>query len=554
MRELDQDLLQENQRNWINLHLSYTHGNGFVAAPANRTTSEGLPDFTVKNIPVSGPEGEFAIDNPQIYYGERSPVYSIVDTKQDEIDGPGDSDSDQTTINYDGDGGVKLDSNFRKLLYALKFREKNILLSSSLTSDSKLMYIRQPRERVAKVAPFLKLDGDPYPAVVDKRLLWIVDGYTTSAGYPYAQRTSLGDAVTDSRTRAAVNAEVNYIRNSVKATVDAYSGEVTLYAWDEKDPVLKTWSAAFPDLIEPRSAISESLERHLRYPEDFFKVQRELLARYHVTDAKAFYGQEDFWQVPSDPTQEAQKTLNTTGTSATQGPRDENDGTPQPPYFALLQFPGRQESSFSLTSAFVARSASNLTAFMSVSSDPDDYGQIRVLQLPKNTAIPGPGQVANQFESDSTVAQQLLPLRQSGSDVVLGNLLTLPVGGGLLYVEPVYAQAKTGNAKYPVFNSVIVGFGNRIAYAPTLSAALEKLFGTPVAVPPGGEQPETPTGTPVSELAAQAAQAFEDAQAALKAGDFARYGQLQARVGRLLEQIQQATGATPTPTPSPSAS
>jgi uncharacterized membrane protein (UPF0182 family) len=551
VRELDQSQLRPDQKNWINLHLTYTHGNGFVAAPANRSTEEGLPDFTVKNIPVEGPGGELAMAHPQIYYGEKSPVYSIVDTKQGEIDGPGGSDSDQATITYDGPGGVKLDSGFRKLMYALKFKEKNILLSSSLTDQSKLMYIRSPRERVAKVAPFLKLDADPYPAVVDGQLLWIVDGYTTSAGYPYAQRTQLGEAVTDSRNRAAVDAEVNYIRNSVKATVNAYTGQVKLYAWDEQDPVLKTWRHALPGVVLDKSRISDSLEKHLRYPEDLFKVQRELLAEYHVTNANAFYGKEDFWQVPADPTQDAQRTLNTATNAPASGVNEENTGPSQPPYFVLLQFPGRTQPAFSLTSTFVARGATNLTAFAAVSSDPGDYGVIRVLQLPKNTVIPGPGQVANQFESSTVVSQRLLPLRQSGSDVLLGNLLTLPVGNGLLYVEPVYAQAKKGT-RYPILNSVIVSFGDRIAYQPTLSQALDELFGSGTTNAPGTPTPPPsgPSGQTVSQLTAQAQKAFEDGLAALKAGDFTAYGQAQDRLKAALDALAKTAG-TPSPSPTP---
>ncbi|MDP9182288.1 MAG: UPF0182 family protein, partial [Actinomycetota bacterium] len=301
MRELDQRQLRPDQQNWINLHLTYTHGNGFVAAPANRVAKGGTPDFAVKNIPVEGPGGDLTIDHPQVYYGEESPAYSIVDTGQAEIDGPGsnkvgsgNADSEEATVHYQGSGGVRLDSGFRKLLYALKFKEKNILLSSSLTDDSKIMYTRAPAERVHKLAPFLTLDSDPYPAVVDHQLLWIVDGYTTSAGYPYAQRKLLGEVTLDSRGLPIANDEVNYIRNSVKATVDAYTGKVRLYAWDDKDPVLKTWKKVFPDLVQDRTAMSADLLKHLRYPEDMFKVQRELMGAYHVTNPTSFYNKEDF--------------------------------------------------------------------------------------------------------------------------------------------------------------------------------------------------------------------------------------------------------------------
>jgi uncharacterized membrane protein (UPF0182 family) len=552
VRELDQSQLRPDQRNWINLHLTYTHGNGFVAAPANTTDADGAPSFVVKNVPPQGPGGEFRIDQPQIYYGEKSPDYSIVTTKQDEIDGPGGAGTDQATVHYAGPGGVKLDSGFRKLLFALKFKEKNILLSGSLTPDSKLMYIRAPKERVAKVAPFLKLDGDPYPAVVDGRLLWIVDGYTTSAGYPYAQRTQLGEAVTDSRNRSAVNDEVNYIRNSVKATVDAYTGKVKLYTWDEQDPVLKTWKAVFPKLVQDKSMISASLRKHLRYPEDLFKVQRELLAQYHVTNATAFYGKEDFWQVPADPTQTAAEVFNT-GASAAPTSSNDNSGPAQPPYYVLLQMPGTDGARFSLTSTFVARGRSNLTAFAAVSSDPQDYGLIRVLQLPKQTVIPGPGLVANQFESATEVSTKLSLLRTGGSEVVLGNLLTLPVGNGLLYIEPVYTQGKK-EPKFPILNSVIISFGNKIAYKPTLAEALDELFGAGTGVAVGGPSP-SPGSSPspsqtVSQLATEAQAAFDEGQAALKRGDFAAYGRAQDRLKAAIDALNRATAAgTPSPTP-----
>jgi uncharacterized membrane protein (UPF0182 family) len=563
-RELDQSRLRPDQQNWINLHLTYTHGNGLVAAPANVQGPAGLPAFAVKNVPPTSADGSapppaFALDKPQVYYGEQSPDYSIVDTKQGEIDGPGNDKDNQATVHYDGPGGIKLDSGFKKLLFAAKFRDKNILLSSALTPDSKLMYIRSPKDRIAKVAPFLQLDGDPYPAIVDGQLLWIVDGYTTSAGYPYAQATQLGEAVTDSRTSQVLNTEVNYIRNSVKATVNAYTGKVKLYTWDEQDPVLKTWKAAFPGTVLPKSAISTDLRAHLRYPEDYFKVQRELLTKYHVTDPTVFYGGEDFWQIPADPTKDATVAVNA-GTAATPvSSTDLNTGPAQPPYFALLQMPGTASPQFSLTSTFVARNSTNLTAFAAVSSDPGDYGKIRILQLPKGTVIPGPGQVANQFESDADVSRALSLLRGGGSDVVLGNLLTLPVGNGLLYIEPVYTQSKK-DPKYPILTSVIVAFGTQISYQPTLAAALDDLFGAgaTTVTPPVTSSPSPGTTTPpsssVKQLLADAQKAYDDGQTALKAGDFAGYGQAQTALKAALDALAKAQGvqATGTPTPTPS--
>ncbi|HUR15217.1 MAG TPA: UPF0182 family protein [Mycobacteriales bacterium] len=540
-RELDQSQLRPDQQNWINLHLTYTHGNGFVAAPANRVAKGGAPDFTVKSVPVEGPGGDLTIEHPQVYYGETSPSYSIVNTEQAEIDGPGSNEgsgSDEATIHYEGPGGVTLDSGFRKLLYALKFKEKNILLSSSLTDDSKIMYTRTPLERVQKVAPFLTLDSDPYPAVVDHQLVWIVDGYTTSAGYPYAQRTRLGEVALDSRGQPVQNNEVNYIRNSVKATVDAYTGRVRLYTWDDEDPVLKTWKKVFPELVLDRSMMSDDLLEHVRYPEDLFKVQRGLLGAYHVEDPKSFYNKEDFWEVPSDPTQDVADVLNglqRAGATA-------EDEAAQPPYYVLLQLPGEAKPAFSLTSTFVARGRSNLTAFASVSSDPGDYGTIRLLTLPKSTAIPGPGQVANTFESNSEVSKSLSLLRTGGSEVVLGNLLTLPVGNGLLYIEPVYTQARK-QPKFPILNSVIVSFGDQVAYQPTLALALDALFGSgTVTVPPpaGTPRPPVTTGSAITD----AQKAYDEMQAALKAGDFAKYGEALARLKAALDK------ASPAPTPS----
>jgi uncharacterized membrane protein (UPF0182 family) len=574
-RELEQSSLSSSQQNWINLHLSYTHGNGLVAAPANASDSRGLPAFVVKNVPPAGADGlttsvpaPFQLDHPQIYYGESSPDYSIVDTKQGEIDGPGNDKTEQATVRYAGPGGVKLDSGFRKLLYALKFKEKNVLLSSSLTSDSKIMYIRSPLERVKKLAPFLELDGDPYPAVVDGQLLWIVDGYTTSSGYPYSERVQFGKATTDSRTNSTVNNEVNYIRNSVKATVDAYTGKVKLYTWDENDPVLKTWKSVFPKLVQPKSAISPSLTSHLRYPEDYFKVQRELLTRYHVTDPAVFYGGEDFWEVPADPTEDAQAVLNSTSTTTTPAagaPAPASTGPAQPPYYAVLQVPGENKPQFALTTTFVARNSTNLTAFASVSSDPEDYGVIRVLQLPKGAVVAGPGQVANNFESNTQVSSALTLLRQGGSRVVLGNLLTLPVGKGLLYIEPVYTQGKA-DGSYPVLTSVIVSFGGQIAYQPTFAGALTQLFGpgaganavdnngTPTPTPSGGGGTKPQISQNVAQLVAAAAAAYSDGEAALKAGDFAAYGRAQAALKAALDKLTalQSPASPPSATPSPS--
>jgi uncharacterized membrane protein (UPF0182 family) len=553
VRELDASRVPAAQQNWVNLHLAYTHGNGFVAAPANQTDKDnpGQPSYTAGDVPQSdsSPEHVFTVDHSQVYYGEQSPTYSIVDTKQPEIDGPGaDKNADQATSRYAGSGGIKLNTGFRKLLYALKFRDKNILLSGSLTSDSKIMYTRSPADRVQKVAPFLTLDGDPYPAVVDNRLLWIVDGYTTSSGYPYSESSSFGKVTTDSQGVSTNSSQVNYIRNSVKATVDAYSGKVNLYAWDEKDPVLKTWRKVFKGLVQDKSAIAEvpGLMQHLRYPEDLFKVQRELLARYHVQDVQTFFQGTDQWDIPSDPTKDAARVINSGAT-----PGAVSSSSPaQPPYYVLLQMPDASAPAFSLTTTFVARNATNLTAFAAVSSDPGSYGKIQVLVLPKNRVIDGPEQVANTFESNTAISSQLSLLRQGGSDVVLGNLLTLPVGKGLLYVEPVYTQGKK-SPSFPILTKVIVSFGNKISYQDTLAEALNDLFGAGATVTPSpGTTTPPPTSSTVTQLIADAQRAYDAGQEALKKGDFAAYGQAQAQLKKDLDQLAAKSGQ-PTPTPSP---
>ncbi|MEY4972935.1 MAG: hypothetical protein RL399_892, partial [Actinomycetota bacterium] len=512
-------------RNWINDHLVYTHGFGFVAAYGNTVDPDGKPNFIVGDLPPTKGLGDF---EPRIYFGENSPEYSIIGGSKDnepvEFDYPDDSSpSGQKNVTYSGTGGVPVGGLLNKLLFAIKYGEQRILLSSLINKDSKILFERNPRDRVAKVAPWLTLDGDPYPAVVDGKITWIIDGYTTSSGYPYAQGTSLSSATQDALTAnsnsitAQQNQKVSYIRNSVKATVDAYNGTVTLYQWDEKDPVLKSWMKAFPGTVKPKSAISKNLTEHLRYPEDLFRVQRDILSSYHVKDAASFYGGQDFWRVPSDPS--------TFGGNA---------GV-QPPYYLTLKLPNQKEPAFSLTTPFVPRGVrENLTAFAVVNSKPGpDFGKITVLQLPRSTAISGPSQIASNFEAKPEVANTLSLLRQGGSDVVLGNLLTLPVGGGLLYVQPVYVRATSNAAAYPLLQKVLVSFGDQIGFDSSLKGALDQVFG-------GNSGTSTATGSPTpnatdnsSNLAsalASAKQAMADAQTALSKGDWVAYGRAQDRL------------------------
>jgi uncharacterized protein len=582
-RELNINSAPAEQRNWVNDHIVYTHGFGVVAAYGNQRSSDGSPVFFQKGIPSTGELGDY---QPRIYFGERSPDYSIVGAPKggqpQELDFPDDKNaSGQRNNTYDGTGGVSVGSTFRKLLYAIKFRQQNILLSKQVNSDSKILYDRPPRERVEKVAPFLTLDGDPYPAVVDGKIKWIIDGYTTTSRYPYSRTQILRDATSDSITANTTSVvpldseRVNYIRNSVKATVDAYDGTVTLYTWDQNDPVLKAWKKVFPGAVKPISQIDGELMSHLRYPEDLFKVQRELMQRYHVNDPGAFFSQQDFWTVPDDPTRP--------------------NNLLQPPYYLTLQMPGQNETSFSLTSTFIpaGRTRSVLTGFLAVDADAGNtagkpragYGQLRLLQLPRDTVISGPGQVQNSFASDPTVSQVLNLLQRSDTTVQRGNLLTLPLAGGLLYVEPVYVKSSsaTGAISYPLLQKVLVSFGDKIGFADNLDAALDQVFGTSASGNQGGgtgtgtPPPSTGSGGPDAaqarlQAALQAAAvALKDSDKALKAGDFAAYGAAQKKLAAAIQdatdaeqavlaarRVAAAPSTSPTPnrsaTPTPSAS
>jgi len=495
-------------RNWINDHLVYTHGFGFVSAFGNTIDPDGKPTFSVGDIPPTKGLGEF---QPRIYFGENVPDYSIIGGAKGsdpvELDYPDDkSENGQRNYTYTGKGGVPMGSLFTRLLFAIKYQEQRIVLSNLINSDSKILFNRNPNERVAKVAPWLTLDGNIYPAVVDGRILWIVDGYTTSNGYPYSRKTNLAGATTNTITTNAAavaslaSRDISYMRNSVKATVDAYDGTVKLYQWDTKDPILATWSKAFPGTVTPKSAMSKSLLEHIRFPEDLFGVQRDVLSSYHVKTADAFYGGQDFWRVPTDPSS-----------------LGANAGI-QPPYYMTLKLPGQEKAAFSLTSSFVPRgNRQNLTAFASVNSDfGPDYGKISLLQLPRSTNIPGPSQVASNFD--------------------LGNLLTLPVGGGLLYVQPVYVRATANNAAYPLLQKVLVSFGDVIGFDNTLKGALDQVFGgnsgtnlnNTSQTNSGGSTPTVSNS--VKSALENAKAALADAQAALRRGDFTEYGKAQDRL------------------------
>jgi len=577
VRELNADGISTGQQTWYNKHIVYTHGYGVVAAKGNKLTVDGKPDFLLSGIPSSGVLGNDSNYQPRIYFGENTEDYSVVGAPDGsahrEQDRPAGKDgSTDTQYTFTGNGGPNVGNWFNRILYSMKFQSSDLLLSDGVNEKSQILYDRTPRERVEKVAPYLTVDGNAYPAVVDGRVKWIVDGYTTSQYFPYSQQQQLQNVTADTQTstgRTAVlpNSTVNYIRNSVKATVDAYDGSVTLYAWDDQDPLLKTWQKIFPSTIKPYSEMSGQLMSHVRYPEDLFKVQRELLGRYHVTNPDRFYNNVDAWSVPNDPT--------VTGT----------DAVKQPPFYLSLQMPGQTKPAFQLTSSFIPQTVNGnarniLYGFLSADSDAgstkgvkaDSYGQLRLLQLPTDTQVPGPGQAQNKFNSDPDVSKDLNLLRQGASDVLNGNLLTLPVGGGLLYVQPVYVKS-TGETSYPTLQRVLVAFGDKVGFAPTLDEALDDLFGGNSGAQAGdsannGQTPTTP-GNPNTPSGAEDAKAdlkaaldeankaIQDGQDALKKGDFAAYGAQQSKLAAALKKALDAEarlGVTPSPTTSPTPS
>nr|WP_234037230.1 UPF0182 family protein [Leucobacter sp. L43] len=593
------DINIEEQTGWYNRTLVYTHGYGLVAAFGNQRSPGGEPVFLENGIPTSGKLGTF---EPRIYFGMDSPEYSIVGgerSKAIELDFPADAESNaeasaeeaadaepaepgaedpateqnveaeeagedggrQNMTTFSGDGGPVLDNIFTKLIYALKFQDMEVLLSGAVVDGSQILYDRNPVDRVQKVAPYLTVDKAPYASVVDGRVVWIVDGYTTSDDYPYSESSDMNELTVDADAaeRDPLGKPINYIRNSVKATVDAYDGSVSLYAWDTEDPLLKSWGKIFPGTLKDVSEMSGDLLSHVRYPSDLFKVQRAMLGEYHVTNADAFYSAEDKWRTPDDPV-----------STATAGAAK----LAQPPYYLTLAAGADADPNYSIYSTYIPDQSGEgsrdiLTGYLAANSNAgsedgtvsEDYGKLKLLTLPKGDPIPGPGQVQNSFTTDSNVSNLLNILRQGESQVISGNLLTLPVGGGLLYVQPVYVQAKSGTS-FPILQKVLVAFGDQIAFEDTLDEALDALFGgnsgadagdtgtTPTTGDPAAEDPDSgdtgagdagsgATGT-LRETLTEMQDALEARDAAMQKGDWAAYGEADERLQQAIEAALEA--------------
>lgn len=530
-RELSIDDLPEASRTWANTHLQYTHGYGVVASLANGRTPAGQPDFLVSDVPGTAETGAEAVspeDQPRLYYGEGfdSDEFSIVDTGQDELDYPG------ARSNYDGEGGISVGGIFRKLAFSIREFDPNIVLSSLITGDSSILLYRNVRDRVLRAAPFLALDHDPYPAVIDGRVQWILDAYTTSNFYPYSERVDLGDLV-GAEDAGALDGDANYIRNSVKVVVDAYDGTMKFYVIDETDPMIQAWRGAFPDLFTDEEP-SEELISHFRYPEDLFKVQSEIFLTYHMESPADFYAREDQWAVPGNPNAEAGDSAKTID-----------------PTYLLVSLPGETEQEFVLTRPFTPRARNNMIALMVARSDPGKYGELRLLEFPESAPPLGPTQIDNIINQDVVISQLLSLLRQGGSTVDFGSLVILPIEESILYVQPIFVIAENGGAGsgIPELKRVVIVYGENVTIGETFEEALALQFDLTTEEPPvdPGEQPpgeeEPPVKGEVAKLLERAGRLYDRAQEALQAGDFGKYGSLIERLGDVLAEAEAAAAA-----------
>ena len=510
-RELAPDNLPN--KNWINERLTFTHGYGIAAGPVNQVTPEGLPVLFVKDLPPKADREELAVTRPEIYYGEIANDYIIVKTKSREFDYPKGDENVYTA--YEGEGGVQISSLFRRLVYALKFNELKIFLSGDITNDSRILAHRQVVERVAKIAPFLTLDSDPYLVVAGGKLYWILDGYTTTSRYQYAQAISFKGRI------------VNYLRNSVKVVVDAYDGSVDLYIADQKDPIIATLAKAFPGAFKPLSDMPQELSGHLRYPEDIFAAQTAMYATYHMEEPQTFYNKEDLWEIPAY--------ADTAARAESGAPLQ----SPMTPRHMIMKLPGERSEEFILMIPFTPRAKDNLSAWMVARNDGEQYGALVVYRFPKDKLVFGPKQVIGRINQDAEISRQISLWDQRGSQVIQGPLLVIPIEESLLYVRSLYLKAEAG--KIPELKRVIAAYENKVAMEETLDAALARIFGQQDAPSPAATETlkQRDTSKPAdTEAPSRARQAYEAALGAQRDGDWARYGEQIKRLGDILREFR----------------
>ena len=502
-RELSAEKLAGEAQPWVNRRLQFTHGYGLALSPVNEITTEGLPVLLVKDIP---PSGDFDVERPQIYFGEKTNNYIIVKTKTQEFDYP--RGNENVYGEYEGEDGVNIGGFVRRLIYAWQLNDFNILISGELTPQSRVLYYRSIRERVNHLAPFLELDADPYLVVIDGRLFWIQDAYTTTERYPYSEPLGNG---------------LNYIRNSVKAVVDAYNGSVTFYVTDPEDALIRTYQAIFPELFIAAEQMPDSLRVHLRYPEDMFTIQASVYQTYHMRDARVFYNKEDLWAVPKEVYAGSEQRIE--------------------PYYIIMRLPGEAKEEFLLMLPFTPVNKNNAIGWLAARCDGENYGRLLAYRFPKEKLVYGPSQIENRIQQDTVITEQFALWGRGGSRVIRGNLLLIPIAESKIYVEPVFLQAEAGGL--PELKRVIVAVGDQITMEPTLARSIAAIFGAeppptePVVKPPAPTEPQKPVGADIASLIEEAQQHYKQAQEYLRAGDWAGYGKelaaLEAALNRLAE-------------------
>ncbi|MGH3442111.1 MAG: UPF0182 family protein [Nitriliruptorales bacterium] len=541
-REMFSQGLESSAQTWQNLHLTFTHGYGVVASQVNTATSQGQPVFLARGIPPRGEAENLVPDEPGLYFGEDHDDYSIVRTGQDELDFEDSDTGEQVTTSYDGEGGVPVGTMLRRLAFALRMRDANLVLSDLIHDGSEIIFRRLVPERVQTVAPYLTLDGDPYPVVIDRRIVWVQDAYTTSADYPYSER-SLFKGTT-----------VNYVRNSVKAVVDGYHGTVTLYVVDPDDPVLQAWQQIFPESFASLSEAPEQLREHFRYPQDLFELQTMIYQTYHIPGPDAFYSKADAWERPPDAAAIANL------------PEGSTELPLLEPYYLLMRLPGEGTEEFVLIQPYLARNKPNMIAWLAGRSDPGHFGKLSAVQFPSDQTILGPAQAQARIEQDPTISEYITLRSQAGSEVRRGNLLVIPIERSILYVEPLFIE--NPQARIPELAQVTVVMGDRVVMAQTLPQALEALLGEapPAAGPVGDEEDQEEDEFDEDAVLREIVELFRQADEALRNGDLAGYQRAIERAQALIERVieergvftpepeeeqEAAPGEEPSPAPSP---
>ncbi len=529
---------------WVNTTLQYTHGYGMIVSPANQTTSNGDPQFAVGYVPPVSNSGLPNVAQPSVYFGLSNSGYVVANTKQPEIDFQLTNGTNVET-HYKGNGGVQLSNFFDQVLFAVRFSDINLLISNQITSQSRLMFDRGVQARVTKAAPFLSLDADPYPVLLNGHIDWIQDAYTTTDNYPYSQNADTGALPSGS----GLNQNLNYVRNSVKVVIDAYTGKMTFYVMDPNDPIIQTYEKAFPGMFTSSSKMTPALRQHLRYPEDIFTLQATMYGKYHITTAQSFYSAADAWALsPSPGAGSPSQPLQTTLTTNAQG-QEVSTGQLErmAPIYQEMEVPGQSKQSFTLLDAFVPISGQSqiqtLSGFMMAGSDPSDYGKLQMFVTPRDKPVQGPSIVAAKIDATKAVSQQISLLNQNGSSVQLGNVLMIPIANSLLYIQPLYVQSSRNT--FPELQQVIAVYGNQpAAIGATLGDALSTLFQAPVSTTPGGGASNT-LSPQVRALLSAAQQAYAQGQVDLKAGQLGAYQSDIQTLESNLQEIQQLTGTAP---------